>query len=73
MTRHTSASALNLITAPSQQGVVDEPWTVEASGLLSRWRLRVRALRWEGVSGSKEEGESLMVSLRGEGVGLVGG
>ena len=61
-TRETSASALMLITAPSQQDAAvlqegeeeDTPCTAEASGRLSRCRLRVRMLRWEGVSQSKE-------------------
>ena len=61
-TRETSASALMLITAPSQQDAAvlqegeeeDTPCTAEASGRLSRCRLRVRMLRCEGVSQSKE-------------------
>jgi hypothetical protein len=65
-TRETSASALMLITAPSQQEAAatwqeeefgeeeDAPCTAEASGQLSRCRLRVRMLRCEGVSQSKE-------------------
>lgn len=53
---HTSASARIWITAPSQGvGGEDVPWTASASGRLSRWRFRVRVLRCEGVSGSKEE------------------
>jgi hypothetical protein len=67
-TRETSASALMFITAPSQHEeaaalqdkVVNEeedtPWTAEASGRLSRCLLRVRMLRCEGVSQSKERG-----------------
>lgn len=66
-TRETSASALMLITAPSQQDAAtlqgeeeveeeDTPCTAEASGRLSRCRLRVRMLRCEGVSQSKERG-----------------
>ena len=61
-TRETSASALMLITAPSQQDAAvlqegeeeDTPCTAEASGRLSRCRLRVRMLRCEGVLQSKE-------------------
>ena len=60
-TRETSASALMLITAPSQQDAAvwqeeegDTPCTADASGRLSRCRLRVRMLRYEGVSQSKE-------------------
>jgi hypothetical protein len=53
-----------LITAPSQQDAAalqeeeeeDTPCTAEASGRLSRCRLRVRMLRCEGVSQSKERG-----------------
>ena len=63
-TRETSASALMLITAPSQQDAAvlqegeeeDTPCTAEASGRLSRCRLRVRMLRCEGVLQSKERG-----------------
>ena len=63
-TRETSASALMLITAPSQQDAAvlqeeeeeDAPCTAEASGRLSRCRLRVRMLRCEGVLQSKERG-----------------
>ena len=63
-TRETSASALMLITAPSQQDAAvlqeeeeeDTPCTAEASGRLSRCRLRVRMLRCEGVLQSKESG-----------------
>ena len=53
-----------LITAPSQQDAAvlqegeeeDTPCTAEASGRLSRCRLRVRMLRCEGVLQSKERG-----------------
>ena len=63
-TREMSASALMLITAPSQQDAAvlqegeeeDTPCTAEASGRLSRCRLRVRMLRCEGVLQSKERG-----------------
>ena len=66
-TRETSASALILITAPIQQDAAvtwqgeeeeedDTPCTAEASGRLSRCRLRVRMLRCEGVSQSNERG-----------------
>jgi hypothetical protein len=51
-----------LITAPSQQDAAvlqeeeDTPCTAEASGRLSRCRLRVRMLRCEGVSQLRERG-----------------
>lgn len=74
-TRHTSARALILITAPSQQGggaalllllLLHAPWIADASGRLSRWRLRVRVLRSEDVRVGLRSG-------RGEGRGLVCG
>jgi hypothetical protein len=54
-----------LVTAPSQQDAAaelqegegeDAPCTAEASGRLSRCRLRVRMFRCEGVSQSNERG-----------------
>jgi len=53
-----------LITAPSQQDAAvlqeeeeeDTPCTAEASGRLSRCRLRVRILRCGGVSQLRERG-----------------
>lgn len=74
-TRHTSARALILITAPSQQGggdapllllLLHAPWIAGASGRLSRWRLRVRVLRSEDVRVD-------LRSERGEGRSLVCG
>jgi hypothetical protein len=62
------------ITAPSQQDAAatlqeeeeeeDTPCTAEASGRLSRCRLRVRMLRCEGVSHSKER--DLLVGSKGD-------
>lgn len=69
--RHTSARARIWITAPSQGGGGEVPWTDSASGRLSRWRFRVRALRCEGVSGSKEDG--FAGEWKGERMGLVCG
>lgn len=74
-TRETSARALMLITAPSQQDATaarqekeereeDTPCTAEASGRLSRCRFRVRMLRCEGVSQSKER--SLLGGSKGD-------
>jgi len=50
---------------------IDLPWTDSASGQLSRWRFRVRMLRYEGVSESKEL--DLVDERKGERMGFVCG